>query len=152
MNRKGGRGMVRKSSQVKRARDGLLRVNSEEICGLRKAVPKPRSVPPLKSILHMDKQFKINKILWTIVMMVNLFKIHRKNQEVVFQRTDPRKLLKILVIMLGLRYLKKSQQLQLIHLFNQDKPVKNLITVSPNLHLLQKLLSLMLWQLLHHLK
>ncbi len=36
-----------------------------------------------KNILHMDKQFKINRTLEMKIKMVNLFRILRKNQEVV---------------------------------------------------------------------
>ena len=36
-----------------------------------------------KNISHMDKQFKINRTLEMKIKMVNLFRILRKNQEVV---------------------------------------------------------------------
>jgi hypothetical protein len=36
-----------------------------------------------KNILHMDKQFKINRTLEMKIKMVNLFRILRKNHEVV---------------------------------------------------------------------
>ena len=88
----------------------------------------------IKSISHTDKQFKINKIPSVKIMTVNSFhKIHRKNQEVEYQKIDPKMQLKIQVIMLELRYQKKLPQHQLTHLFSQDKPAKNSITVSQNL-------------------
>ena len=96
---------------------------------------KPKKVL-IKSISLTDKPFKINKILSVKIMTVNLFhKIHRKNQEVEYLKTDPKMQLKIQDIMLELRYPKKSPQHQLTHLFSQDKLAKNSITVSRNLPL-----------------
>ena len=51
---------------------------------------KPKKVL-IKSISLTDKPFKINKILSVKIMTVNLFhKIHRKNQEVEYLKTDPK--------------------------------------------------------------
>ena len=89
-----------------------------------------------RSILHMDRQFKINKTRFKTVIMKESLCPSKRNQEVVNLKREARKSnLKIWGIMYERQFLKKSLQQLHNHLFNPVKQVKNSITALQSLRL-----------------